>query len=92
MLEDDGCTDEGLEDDLEEEEEDEGVAEDEGEGSREGSGESSSGSLLAGCSKNSSLLEQQRKQQQRLPLEDFMRKIVFQINSTSGKKPFYFIF
>lgn len=32
------------------------------------------------------------KKQQRLPLEDFMRKIVFQINSTSGKSLLLFCF
>ena len=95
LLDDEGC-DEGLEDDLEEEEGGEGDSN--GSSSNNNCGDNSSSGIgsssllglsgLASAGK-SSLLEQrkqQHQQQQRLPLEDFMRKIVFQINSTSGKE------
>lgn len=96
LLDDEGC-DEGLEDDLEEEEGGEGGSNGSSSSNNNGGDNSSGGigsSSLLGLSGlasagKSSLLEQrkqQHQQQQRLPLEDFMRKIVFQINSTSGKE------
>lgn len=61
----------------------EGCEEDGSDELEESDEQGSSGSSLMGVDG-----QKMDKKQQRLPLEDFMRKIVFQINSTSGKSTF----